>query len=399
MMSSPISSPRYARLQALPWWQQDRVQRAVALVAGCGALGNEVVKNLLLLGWGHVLLADFDRIELSNLTRSVFFRPEDVDRPKAQVLAERGAELNADCRLQALEGDLRLTLSTGLVSRVDVVFGCLDNVAARLALSSLAGTAGRLLIDGGMTPWEGTVSLFAGGAAPCYACGLTEQDHREMSLRRSCPAYAARARAAGAVPTTAPVASMVGAQMVQLGLKWLHGLREAPHLEVGTQVRFDTAFDRYWKVKLPCNPDCLLHPEAVQPVLSPALSWTHPWRRILSSWRRRRGQADAVLHLPWPVLESWTCPGCGTREVCRRIHLTENEVTCGRCLRTAIPRLTNQILGRESFTALSPQGMGFPPWTWITAVASDRESLFELAGGPADLQELLSSEPLKRETA
>ena len=62
----------------LSWFEKEKVQNARVLVAGAGALGNEVVKNLALFGVGHIFVVDFDRIERSNLTRSVLFREEDA---------------------------------------------------------------------------------------------------------------------------------------------------------------------------------------------------------------------------------------------------------------------------------------------------------------------------------
>ena len=61
--------------------------RARALVVGAGALGNEIVKNLALLGWGNVLIADMDRIENSNLSRSILYRESDNGQFKAEVAA------------------------------------------------------------------------------------------------------------------------------------------------------------------------------------------------------------------------------------------------------------------------------------------------------------------------
>lgn len=58
----------------LSWFKKDRVKNARVLVAGAGALGNEVVKDLALFGVGTIYVVDFDRIEISNLTRSVLFR-------------------------------------------------------------------------------------------------------------------------------------------------------------------------------------------------------------------------------------------------------------------------------------------------------------------------------------
>ena len=65
---------RYSRLRLIAWWDQAKLAAARILVVGAGALGNEVLKNLALLGVGTIYLVDFDTIEQSNLTRSVLFR-------------------------------------------------------------------------------------------------------------------------------------------------------------------------------------------------------------------------------------------------------------------------------------------------------------------------------------
>ena len=57
----------------LSWWKQHKVSGARVMVVGCGALGNEVAKDLALFGVGHLWLVDFDRVEYSNLMRSVLF--------------------------------------------------------------------------------------------------------------------------------------------------------------------------------------------------------------------------------------------------------------------------------------------------------------------------------------
>ena len=68
---------RYSRLRLISWWRQERLRDARVLVVGAGALGNEVMKNLALLGLGTTYLIDLDVVEPSNLSRSVLFREQD----------------------------------------------------------------------------------------------------------------------------------------------------------------------------------------------------------------------------------------------------------------------------------------------------------------------------------
>ena len=69
---------RYSRLRLMPWWDQSRLARAKVMVVGAGALGNEIIKNLAMIGVGNLLVCDIDRVENSNLSRSVLYRETDA---------------------------------------------------------------------------------------------------------------------------------------------------------------------------------------------------------------------------------------------------------------------------------------------------------------------------------
>src|SRR6266567_9561155 len=116
MDTSIILEPedRYSRLKLIEWWDQNILSKARVMVIGCGALGNEVLKNLALVGVGYILLIDFDMVEVSNLSRSVFFRLGDQHQAKADIAAARVKELNPDVKVHALRKDIRWELGLGL---------------------------------------------------------------------------------------------------------------------------------------------------------------------------------------------------------------------------------------------------------------------------------------------
>ena len=102
---------RYLRHSLIDWFPLERVQNCRIAIVGCGAIGNEVAKNLALLGIGKIDLYDFDSIEIHNLTKSVLFREEDVGSMKVEIAAVRLKELNPDISVTAHQGDFWDTLS------------------------------------------------------------------------------------------------------------------------------------------------------------------------------------------------------------------------------------------------------------------------------------------------
>ena len=74
ILSLAQEEDRFARFKLINWWEQEKLQKAKVLVVGSGALGNEIIKNLALLGIGNIFIADMDYIENSNLSRSILFR-------------------------------------------------------------------------------------------------------------------------------------------------------------------------------------------------------------------------------------------------------------------------------------------------------------------------------------
>src|SRR5947208_560139 len=96
---------RYLRHDLIDWFDQDLLKRLRVLVVGAGAVGNEVIKNLVLLGVGAIRIVDFDHIEVHNLTRSVLFSEADVGKSKAEVAAAAAQRLDPNCKVEAITGD------------------------------------------------------------------------------------------------------------------------------------------------------------------------------------------------------------------------------------------------------------------------------------------------------
>ena len=225
----------------LSWFKKEKVKNARVLVAGAGALGNEVVKNLALFGVGHIYVCDFDRIEISNLTRSVLFREEDAYNHayKAEIVAKRAKEINPQIEVTPIVGNLFSEVGFGLYKAVDVIIGCLDSRIARYQLNRLSLRAGKTWIDGSIENLTGVVKVYTPGVS-CYECGLSREEFNNIMLRTGCADVVRTQTSAGRVATTPISASIIGAVQVQEAMKVIH-------TEEGQPVPFKTLSGKMWR--------------------------------------------------------------------------------------------------------------------------------------------------------
>ena len=204
-------------------FDQKRIQAAHVMVVGCGALGNEVLKNLVLMGVEHMTVVDFDIVEMGNLSRSVLFTKADAEakRLKTDVVAERLKKMNPAVEVQTICGDIAYDVGLALIRKMAVVIGCVDSRWARYCINRLCMRAGVPWVDGGIDGLEGTARVFMPGKN-CYACNLGPEGQKDLARRMPCSGIIRRQEQAGSAPTTSIVASVIGAVQVQETLKLIH---------------------------------------------------------------------------------------------------------------------------------------------------------------------------------
>ena len=202
-------SDRFDRFRLISWWDQQRLRAARVAVIGAGALGNEIVKNLALLGIGNVLVADMDRIEASNLSRSVLFRASDCGKYKAEVAVAAAKQIYPDQNARAFVGNVVYDLGLGVFRWADVIIGGLDNREARVAINRAAARCGKTWIDGAIERLDGIARVFTPATGPCYECTMTAIDWEMLEARRSCALLTREQMQDGKVPTTPTTSSVV----------------------------------------------------------------------------------------------------------------------------------------------------------------------------------------------
>lgn len=370
---------RFARFERVEWWDQSRLKNARVLVAGAGALGNEVIKNLALLGIGHLAVADMDTIEISNLTRSPLFRESDAGQPKAECAARAARDLYPAIDARALVGNITADLGLGWVRWADAVIGALDNREARVFINSACARVGKPWIDGGIEVLQGVARGFHPPQTACYECTMSEVDWQVINRRRSCSMLARRALAHGGTPTTPTTASVIGAIQAQEVVKLLHGM---PAL-LGRGFVFEGATHSSYGVSYPINPDCPWH-EPVAPVDAIDAGWDTPMEAVWREAERALGGVDAI-ELARELVEELECVACGRRRpILRAVDVvSETEAVCDACGGDSTPRFFHSLARGSAWIAKTPRELGLPRWDVVWARRGEEFHGFELAGDAA----------------
>jgi molybdopterin/thiamine biosynthesis adenylyltransferase len=284
---------RYHRQELISWWDQSRLAQARMLVVGAGALGNELLKALALLGVGHVLVIDMDRVENSNLSRCVLFRERDEGRFKAEVAAAAARELNPEIDVRGIVGDVRSDLGLGVFAAADIVLGGLDNREARLLVNERCWRAATPWIDGAIEGLMGTVRVFLPPDSACYECTMSENDHRLIAHRRSCALLSRQQMLEGKVPTTVTSAGMIASMQVQEAVKLLHRDKIEPTL-AGKGVVYNGLTHDSYVVTFARRDNCLSH-DTYEPGLGRPVPGHATFSELLARSSARPRAGDRAL--------------------------------------------------------------------------------------------------------
>jgi molybdopterin/thiamine biosynthesis adenylyltransferase len=201
---------------------QSSVRSASVLLAGAGAIGNEVAKNLAMLGIGRLVIVDHDIVELSNVSRMIFFESGDVGKNKAEVLARNIHTKYPFVETLAFRGILEeMPLKFYLDS--DVLVCGLDNVVSRIYLTQIARRYCVPMVDGGITGLDGRVHVYTPPDDACPICMFPPNQYSHIvGLRNPCDAPVQEQ----VVPSFASSISLVSSILAQETVKIVLGLKQ-----------------------------------------------------------------------------------------------------------------------------------------------------------------------------
>jgi len=302
---------RYQRHSLIDWFDQEKLLKTRVVVVGAGAVGNEVLKNLALLGVGYIHVFDFDKVEEHNLTRCVLFRDSDINLFKADVAAEACRRIDPNITIKASHTDFWDGLTLKEVSESDAVICCVDNFEARIRLNQLCLMTATDFYNTGIDSRYSTVEIYPFSTNPecaCYECTLPPSAYITMQKRYSCGWLRKIAFEEKKIPTTAITSSVAGSFAASM---MLNRINEHPQAIQGAVRHFQDSITLEANLSIPQrNKDC------------PACRSVNPSAEIFSTKRSCAGKpiiplADGVageIVLSEPILIYGVCKLCGRKQ-------------------------------------------------------------------------------------
>ena len=235
---------RYSRQIMLPQLDvagQQKLIDATVLIVGMGGLGCPAAMYLAAAGVGHLIIADDDVVELTNLQRQVAHSQSMIGEPKVISAQQALLGLNPDLKITALQKRLEGTELSEAVGQADLVVDACDNFTTRFAINCACIEHGKALVSGAAIRMEGQVTVFdsRNPASPCYQCLYSQGDDDDASCSEN--------------GVMAPLVGIIGAVQAMEAIKLLTGIGEPL---IGRLLLLNASTLQWREMRLPRDSDC-----------------------------------------------------------------------------------------------------------------------------------------------
>jgi len=160
---------------------QRKLLDAKVLVVGAGGLGSPAAMYLAASGVGTLGIADFDRVDKTNLNRQILHGYGDVGKPKVQSAEETVNRLNPEVKVVTFKEKLSPQNALAIINEFDIVLDGSDNFPTKYLLNDASFLAGKPYVFGAAVRFEGQASVFyPQGGGPCLRCMMPTPPRQDL---------------------------------------------------------------------------------------------------------------------------------------------------------------------------------------------------------------------------
>ncbi len=150
---------------------QKKLLSSKVLVIGAGGLGSSTLMYLAAAGVGEIGIADYDKVDITNLQRQILHKTSSEGKLKAQSASEALALLNPDVKINLFTDKVTESNIDALIKPYDFVLDCVDRFQTKFLINDACVRGKKPYSHAGVVRFEGQAMTYVPGS-PCLRCLL-----------------------------------------------------------------------------------------------------------------------------------------------------------------------------------------------------------------------------------
>jgi len=155
---------------------QKKLLKSRVLIVGTGGLGSPISIYLTALGIGKIGIIDYDKVEISNLSRQIIFSNNDINKKKSSTAINRLKKINPNIKFKSFEKRLSDKNIHNIARDFDLIVDGSDNFRTRFLINDYCLLKKKILVSGAISKFEGQIYTFnfSKKKSPCLKCFIPE---------------------------------------------------------------------------------------------------------------------------------------------------------------------------------------------------------------------------------
>ena len=157
---------------------QEKLLKAKVFILGIGGLGSPVLMYLASAGIGTLGIADFDKVELSNLQRQILFDTKSINKLKVEIAKKKINSINPNVKINIYKKKITNLNINKIIPEYNIVVDGSDNFETKYLINDACIKNKKILISASLNGFEAQIITFKPWIKstnnPCYRCLFPE---------------------------------------------------------------------------------------------------------------------------------------------------------------------------------------------------------------------------------
>ena len=161
---------------------QKKIRNSKVLIVGAGGLGCPIADYLSRAGVGTIGIADFDKINLSNIHRQNLYNSKDIGKYKVDVVREKIKLINPFTKIKTYKKKISDKNLNNIINSFNIIVDGSDNFRTKFLLNKYSIKYKKILIVGAISKFDGHVFTFdfKDKKTPCLRCFYQSEPSDEI---------------------------------------------------------------------------------------------------------------------------------------------------------------------------------------------------------------------------